>query len=96
MLAGWGVPSLCLLPILYLTVAYKSSDKRRFFWYNLGMSDAPPRRRKPGPVPGPETQKYNVLLEPALAEWGKKQPGGLSELVRRLLRQAYEQAKEAR
>lgn len=43
-------------------------------------------RKKPGPVPGPPTKKYTVLLEEDLAEWGKRQPGGLSELMRRLLR----------
>jgi hypothetical protein len=44
--------------------------------------------RKPGRVPGPPTEKYTVLLEPDLAEWAKAQPGGLSDLVRRLLREA--------
>jgi hypothetical protein len=42
-------------------------------------------RRKPGPVPGPPTRKYNLLLDEELGEWGKQQPGGLSELVRQLL-----------
>ena len=41
--------------------------------------------RKPGPVPGVPTRKYNVMLEESLAEWAKVQPGGLSEMVRRLL-----------
>jgi hypothetical protein len=27
------------------------------------------------------------LLEAELAEWGKRQPGGLSELIRRLLKE---------
>lgn len=49
-----------------------------------------PLKRKPGPVPGPKTERYQVLLEPELAEWGKQQPGGLSELIRRLLREARE------
>lgn len=53
-----------------------------------------PARRKPGPVPGPPTRKYNVLLDEDLADWGKQQPGGLSELVRRLLR-AERQKQEA-
>lgn len=43
-------------------------------------------RRRPGPVPGPTTRKYNVLIEEELADWGKQQPGGLSELIRRLLK----------
>jgi hypothetical protein len=30
-------------------------------------------------------RKYNVLIEEELAEWGKRQPGGLSELIRALL-----------
>ena len=44
-------------------------------------------RRKPGPAPGPPTRKYNLLLGEELGEWGKQQPGGLSELVRRLLKE---------
>ena len=53
-------------------------------------------RKRPGRVPGPPTEKYAVLLEPDDAEWAKRQPGGLSELVRRLLRQARaaEEAKQ--
>lgn len=43
-------------------------------------------RRKPGPLAGPPTRKVNILLEEGLAEWGKRQPGGLSELIRRLLK----------
>jgi len=46
-------------------------------------------RKKPGPVPGAPTRKYNILLEEEVAEWGKMQPGGLSELVRRLLKEAH-------
>jgi hypothetical protein len=46
------------------------------------------KKRRSGPVPGPVTRKYTVLLEPVLADWAKEQPGGLSELVRRLLREA--------
>ena len=42
-------------------------------------------RKKPGPIPGPPMRKYNVLIEEELAEWGKRQPGGLSELIRALL-----------
>ncbi len=51
-------------------------------------------RKKPGPVPGAPTRKYNVLLEEELGEWAKQQPGGLSELVRRLIREER-QRKEA-
>ncbi len=46
--------------------------------------------RKRGPQPGPPTQQYSLMLEAEPAEWGKDRPGGLSEFVRRLLREAYE------
>lgn len=46
--------------------------------------------RKRGPQPGPPTQQYSLMLEPDPAEWGKGKPGGLSDFVRRLLREAYE------
>lgn len=42
-------------------------------------------KRRSGPVPGPPTVKCTVLLPPDLADWGKHQPGGLSDLMRRLL-----------
>jgi len=42
--------------------------------------------RKPGPVPGIPTRKYNVLIEESLAEWAKGEPGGMSAMVRRLLK----------
>jgi hypothetical protein len=48
-------------------------------------------KKRPGPIPGPQTVKATVLLEPDLLEWGKRQPGGLSELMRRLLREARAQ-----
>lgn len=35
------------------------------------------------------TQKYTLQLEAEIAEWAKRQPGGLSALVRRLLRREY-------
>jgi len=47
--------------------------------------------RRPGPVPGPPTARYQVLLEPRDAEWAKTQPGGLSALLRRLLKREYDQ-----
>ena len=47
-------------------------------------------RRKRGPVPGPPTRQYTVMLEPEPAEWAKTQPGGLSEFLRRFIREAYE------
>lgn len=42
-------------------------------------------KSKPGPVPGEPTKQVSIMLPPALAEWGKRQRGGLSELVRKLL-----------
>jgi hypothetical protein len=50
------------------------------------------KEKKRGPVPGPETVKATILIDPVHAEWGKHQPGGLSHLVRRLLQEAYEEA----
>jgi hypothetical protein len=58
----------------------------------MGKNQDP--KTRPGPVPGPATKKYTVLLEPELGEWGKQQPGGLSELARRLIRDAREKAKK--
>ena len=59
------------------------------------VTDAPTKSRKrPGRVPGPETGKYTVLIAPDLAEWGKYQPGGLSETIRVALQAA--RAKEQR
>lgn len=51
-------------------------------------------RKRPGPVRRLDTRQYVVMLEEEPAEWAKRQPGGLSDLVRRLLRQAYEQSHE--
>jgi hypothetical protein len=42
-----------------------------------------PRR---GPIPAASRQHYNVMLDKELAEWGMRQPGGLSALLRRLLK----------
>ena len=36
------------------------------------------------------TEKYTLSLEAETAEWAKQQPGGLSHLLRCLLREAYE------
>lgn len=46
------------------------------------------RSRKRGRIPGPKTDRYQVLLSPELAEWGKQQPGGLSGFLRQLLEDA--------
>ena len=49
------------------------------------------QRRKVGRPRGKaDRQPYNILLDPEIGEWGKQQPGGLSELVRRLLHEARE------
>src|SRR5207249_9321339 len=60
--------------------------------YTFPMDKMKTQQRKPGPVPVPKTERYQLLIESELAEWGKQQPGGLSELVRRLLKEAYQQA----
>lgn len=52
------------------------------------MTDRTAKRGR-GPVPGPHTVKATILLDPELKEWGVRQPGGLSGLVRRLMRDAY-------
>jgi len=56
------------------------------------MENTEQSARKRGPVPGPKTERYQVLLDPDAADWGKRQPGGLSELLRKLLSDAYEKA----
>jgi hypothetical protein len=58
--------------------------------------EAKQQRRKPGPVPGPEKRQFTILIEPDLGEWAKQQPGGLSEMVRRLLREARNAAAGSR
>lgn len=52
-------------------------------------------KKKPGPIAGPETVRTNVLVEPDLLDWAKRQPGGFSETVRRLLREAKGSTSEA-
>ena len=47
--------------------------------------------RTRGRVPADaERVKTTLLLDLDTVEWGKREPGGLSELIRQLLRQAYE------
>lgn len=46
------------------------------------------QRRKPGPVPTPGRVRVTVYLDETLADWGKRQEGGLSDLMRRLLSEA--------
>jgi hypothetical protein len=52
------------------------------------MINASAKGRKRGRVPGPKTDRYQVLLSPELAEWGKQQAGGLSGFLRRLMENA--------
>jgi hypothetical protein len=55
------------------------------------MAISSPKRR--GPLPARNQSRYNVILDEELAEWGKRQPGGLSRLLRALLADAREQAR---
>lgn len=45
------------------------------------------RRKTPGPVAVPGRIRTTVYLDEQLTEWGKRQPGGLSDVLRRLLEQ---------
>ena len=51
--------------------------------------------RKRGPQPGPPTQQYTVMLEAEPAEWAKGMTGGLSQFIRKLLRDAYDSGHNA-
>ena len=55
------------------------------------------KTRKRGRPAGSSTrpEKFTLSLDPDFADWGKRQPGGLSELVRRLLKEAHEKAEAA-
>ncbi len=47
--------------------------------------------RRRGRVPSQaERIKTTLLLDLDTVEWGKRQPEGLSEIIRRLLREKYE------
>ena len=49
------------------------------------------QKRTRGRVPADaERVKTTLLLDLDTVEWGKREPGGLSELIRQLLRQAME------
>ena len=58
--------------------------------------DTQKERKRPGPVRKLNTKQYVVMLEEEPAEWGKHQPGGLSELLRRLLREGFDKARAER
>jgi hypothetical protein len=52
-----------------------------------------PKRRKPGPTPRLQNARgVTISLEDDLIEWGKSQPGGLSQMVREFLRAAKEKS----
>lgn len=51
-------------------------------------------RRKRGPIPGPERIRTTVYIEPALVDWAKRKPRGLSEYVRQLLQEAKDREGE--
>ncbi len=52
-------------------------------------TDSLTRRR--GPVAHAGRARVTVYLDESLAEWGKRQEGGLSDLLRRLLAEAHNQ-----
>ena len=58
------------------------------FGYTAVMKINTRQKRKPGPVSGAPSIRTTVVLETELADWGKNQPGGLSNLLRQLLREA--------
>ena len=63
-------------------------DKSFCFCYiETTMSSLP---KKTGRIPQGNQRRYNVILDEELAEWGKRQSGGLSGLLRRLLKLSRE------
>jgi hypothetical protein len=74
----------------------KPLDKHRYILYNISMeNETEPEGRKRGRVAADAARvKTTLLLDLDTVEWGKHQPGGLSELIRQLLRQAYETGKK--
>ncbi len=54
---------------------------------NTEASDGRRRGRVPSQT---ERVKTTLLLDLDTVEWGKREPGGLSEIIRRLLRQEFE------
>lgn len=51
-----------------------------------------PEKRRRGPVANPNTLRTTVVLDRTLADWGKKQPGGLSAILRQCLEERRAQA----
>lgn len=56
--------------------------------------EKPKSDRQRGPVRVEGRDRTTVVIDRDLIEWGKRQSGGLSETIRRLLREAYEQAQK--
>ncbi len=48
--------------------------------------------KKRGPVKQMDTRGFTVMLPDDLGEWGKNQPGGLSQLVREVLQRVREES----
>lgn len=55
------------------------------------MAEIKSSQRRRGPVARGGRARVTVYLDESLAEWGKRQEGGLSDLLRRLLAEAHEQ-----
>jgi len=62
----------------------------------MDKTNSDPGGRRRGRVPS-ETEriKTTLLLDLDTVEWGKRQPGGLSGLIRQLLREKFEAENEA-
>ena len=56
------------------------------------MAKKSAKKRKPG-RPSTGVEQFNITIPPDLGEWAKRQPEGLSGLVRRLLSQKREKEK---
>jgi len=57
----------------------------------MDKTNSDPGGRRRGRVPSEvERIKTTLLLDLDTVEWGKRQPGGLSEIIRQLLREKYE------
>ena len=57
----------------------------------MDKTNSDPGGRRRGRVPADaERVKTTLLLDLDTVEWGKRQPGGLSEIIRQLLREKYE------
>ena len=55
------------------------------------MEDKKTAYKKRGPVKQLDTRGFTVMLPDDLGEWGKNQPGGLSQLVRNTLQRVRDE-----